>query len=139
MTEKIDVGSEGMVKVKYIGSNVGTNTFFGCSTGAKYVAGGSRKLIFVDKRDLNGTQDVPGILELKRAEKNVFELAPEEAEPVAEETSTTIADLTVSEVKDIEFESDGDIIAALNEEQDGKDRKSVVEYLERLLAEDFDE
>jgi hypothetical protein len=134
MTERIDVGSEGMVRVEYVGGNVGTNTFFGCFTGARYVAGGSRKFIFVDERDLQGTEKVPGIVELMRDDKKVFVLAPEEAE-----VSVAIADLTVSDIKDIAFESDGDVIAALNEEQAGKDRKSVVEYLEKLLAEESDE
>ena len=143
MTERIDVGSEGMTRVKYVGGNIGSNTQFGRFTGARYVAGGNKQFILVDDRDLRGDFKSPGILELLDNDQHKFELAPLEEvvieEPVAEDTvesyESLMNRLTVYEVKQLRFDDETAVEDAVRAEMKGKNRITVIEYLEDLLEE----
>ena len=67
-------GTDGLVLIKYVGSNVGTMTWFGAVTGTHYEAGGNKPEIYVDTRDAyTGIQKNPGFLELVSHGKHIFE------------------------------------------------------------------
>lgn len=65
--------SAGSVVLEYIGTSVGTQTFYGPITGARYVAGKTRPLVSVDPRDTRTTsQTKRGLLDLMEGGKLLF-------------------------------------------------------------------
>lgn len=78
------MSKENEILLEYIGGNYGTASFYGVKTGNQYRAGKSRKIIPVDKSDLNGSQNRPGLLELKEQGKLLFRIyeLPKKVEPV---------------------------------------------------------
>lgn len=66
-------GSTGMTVLEYIGRNAGTMTWWGPVSGARYLAGGSRRVFDVDTRDLTtGNMNRPGLLEVKESGQPQF-------------------------------------------------------------------
>ena len=136
MSEKIQVGTEGLIEVRYVGAGAGSSTHFGFFTGARYVGGGSRPCMFVDPRDLYGSDKHPGVLELLENGKPKFAIVEEKAADEPKSDGFGLNQLTVAEVKALKLTSSDDIETAVIEEMDGKNRKSVVEHLENLLSYD---
>jgi glycosyltransferase involved in cell wall biosynthesis len=62
------------VLIEYIGSNYGKASFYGVKTGNQYRAGKSHKIAAVDKSDLHGSLNHPGLLDLKEKNKPIFQL-----------------------------------------------------------------
>jgi hypothetical protein len=60
--------------VEYIGNNYGKASFYGIKTGNQYRAGKSHKVVPVDKSDLHGSANRPGLLDLKENNKPLFRL-----------------------------------------------------------------
>jgi glycosyltransferase involved in cell wall biosynthesis len=65
---------ENLVIIEYVGKSYGTQSFYGVSTGSRYSAGLTRPRVAVDKNDLVGTQNRPGLLELHENGRNIFRL-----------------------------------------------------------------
>lgn len=66
-------GQEGMTLLEYKGRNLGTETFFGPATGQTYQFGGSKRLGYVDDRDLRSTnQRTPGLLDVREYGQALF-------------------------------------------------------------------
>jgi glycosyltransferase involved in cell wall biosynthesis len=60
------------ILLEYIGANYGKASFYGIKTGNQYRAGKSHKIISVDKNDLHGSGNRPGLLDLKEYNKPIF-------------------------------------------------------------------
>lgn len=67
---------ENLVIVEYVGKSYGTQSFYGVTTGTRYVAGLTRPRVAVDKNDLYGSQSRPGLLDMREGGKNIFRLVP---------------------------------------------------------------
>lgn len=76
-------GADGMNLIRYVGRSLGTQSFYGPVSGARYSAGRSRPLIYVDNRDLR-TRNMrqPGLLELREEGQPVFALEEAVPDPV---------------------------------------------------------
>jgi len=134
-------GKAGMTRLEYIGKNAGDSTWWGLVTNTRYVFGGNRRVGYVD------SQDVAGMLAMKKDDKPVFrrykEPAKPKAPPVVEEKApdppvTTralevpdIQSLTGAEIKALDI-IPNQVLALIKQEQVGKNRKTVLAYLESL-------
>lgn len=73
-------GQDGMILIEYVGGNAGSSSWYGPITRTRYVAGGSKRQIYIDPRDaITGSRKNPGLLELAEHGQKVFiEATPEE-------------------------------------------------------------
>ncbi|NIV30876.1 MAG: hypothetical protein GWN58_15695, partial [Anaerolineae bacterium] len=58
--------AEGKVLIEYVGGNAGNSSWWGPATGTRYIAGGGKRVIAVDARD------VEGMTALRRGRKLLF-------------------------------------------------------------------
>jgi glycosyltransferase involved in cell wall biosynthesis len=155
-------GKKGMVLIEYVGLNAGSQSYFGPVTGTRYVAGGNRRVIYVEREDetamlelyeqrrkvfkpykVKAPQAVPeatvvnkGMLEDEEPE----EIAPEPAdallsagEIVALNARDVIAELSSKDYgKDVLFD-------VLGLERAGKDRVTVTGYIADLFEDEDSE
>lgn len=75
---------QNLVIVQYVGKSFGTQSFYGVNTGERYAAGLSHPKVAVDKEDLYGSVNRPGLLELRENGKNIFILLPAPSAPKVE-------------------------------------------------------
>jgi hypothetical protein len=149
-------GATGMVLVEYIGQNVGRGMFYGEETGARYTFKATRRVGYVDQRDL------PALLEIMQGRRPAFrvykppkpakvvevpkpavpapvaELEPEPDELPAVEVpkpaAPDVAEMTVNEVRDMVGETDVNTLQVMLEaEEAGRNRKMVVKALKEAL------
>jgi hypothetical protein len=67
-----------MILIEYIGGNAGSSSWYGPVTRTRYVAGGSKKFIYIDPRDaITGKSKSLGLLELAEHGKKLFQEAME--------------------------------------------------------------
>lgn len=74
-------GADGMILIEYVGKNAGSSSWYGPVSHIRYVAGGSKKKIYIDPRDAyTGNRKNLGLLELVEHGEAVFvEAVPEPA------------------------------------------------------------
>lgn len=74
-------GADGMILIEYVGNNAGSSTWYGPVTRTRYVAGGSKKFLYIDPRDaFTGITKALGLLELSEHGHPLFkEATPEPA------------------------------------------------------------
>lgn len=153
--EALLIGREGMTTIEYMGNNAGSSTYWGAVTGQQYRFGGSRKYGFVDNRDVPGLLSTfvggKAIFRIYVAPKAVApadvastdEAIPEPQETIATETAVEPAE-TLDEAEPFDpgsatvvqvqawldtGPSKAQISLALNAEQSGKARKTVLAML----------
>jgi len=80
-TADLRVGVEGMTLIEYIGASTGRMTWFGPVTHARYVYSGSRRVAYVDRRD------VPEMLQVRMDRRPAFRVYTP-PETIAPETVT---------------------------------------------------
>jgi GT2 family glycosyltransferase len=68
---RMDIGEEGLVKLKYVGRSAGRMTYYGQSTRARYSFGGRHIFGYVDKRD------VEHLLRIKEHGRSIFQRVDE--------------------------------------------------------------
>jgi len=143
-TAPILASTDNAVIVEYIGSNYGTQSYYGIATGARYRAGLTRNFVPVDQHDLSGTQTKPGLLDLREGGKPVFklykppaptvikeEVAQTQPEPTQPESYLPIDQMSLKQIKMMERET-FDPDALLKLEREGRNRKTVIDYLSQL-------
>ncbi len=145
-------GAGGTVPLKYVGTSVGKQTFYGPVTGAQYYAGKSDPVVWVDKRDLYGPDSRRvGMLERVEGGKNIFVLLPppkapqpiqpaKEPEPAPEAVvpaktlDIDLGHMTLTQIKKlILLPQEWETVAKL--EKEDRNRKSVISYAEQKANE----
>jgi len=131
-----------MTRLQYIGRNAGDSTWWGPVTNTRYVFGGNRKVGYVDNKD------VTGMLAMKKEKRAVFRRFRPPAKPkappvpVVKETvavpagplgGTDIQELTGADIKAAAIELE-QVPGLIEQEKAGKNRKTVLAYLEGLLG-----
>lgn len=74
-------GADGMILIEYVGNNAGSSSWYGPVTHTRYVAGGSKRKLYIDPRDAyTGTRKNMGLLEIMDHGNPIFvEATPEPA------------------------------------------------------------
>jgi len=135
-------GRAGMTRLEYIGRNQGDTTWWGPVTNTRYIFGGNRKVGYVD------SADVPGMLAMKKEDRPVFRVFRPPAKPKAPPApvvkeavavpagplgGTDIQELTGADIKATAIELE-QVPGLIEQEKAGKNRKTVLAYLEGLLG-----
>lgn len=132
-------GGAGTLMLEYVGGSIGTQSFYGPVTGARYSAGRSRPYVAVDVRDATtGRPNRPGLLEIRENERPVFReyVAPVEA-PKTEAEILEALQAAVLETTDAAFSPDPP--AALVESTETVSLSDVIEVpdVNALTAKDI--
>lgn len=127
-------GKAGMTRLEYIGRNQGDSTWWGPVTNTRYIFGPNHKVGYVDDRDL------AEMLKMQKENRPVFRRFREppkpKAAPVEIQEAVAVPDiqaLTGAEIKALDITADQAPVL-IEQEMAGKNRKTVLAYLEGLHA-----
>ena len=123
-------GKGGMERLEYIGRNEANSTWWGPVTNTRYVFGRVRRIGYVDAKD------AAGMVAMKKEKRPVFRIYKPPAKPkplpAPKQDALNIVNMKARDIKVLAITA-AQVPALLAQERGGKDRKTIVAYLEGLL------